>query len=203
MKSIYLMVTRTNTAFCRALMKASKEPYPHVSLVLDEDFATGHSFSRLKIHNPLVGGLKHEEYTQWLTKFPSTVCKIYKMDITQNQYDKLNKVLDKWYSRGNVYGYNLRGVVGRKFNVNIHPKNRYFCSHFVSQILREADILYFDKPPICTLASDFMNHEKLELIYDGTLKDLLYDAQVVPNEQAKVKRRERVTNYILSALHYQ
>ncbi|OON95620.1 MAG: hypothetical protein ATN36_08030 [Epulopiscium sp. Nele67-Bin005] len=182
MKTIYILLTRTDTVFSKVITRFSHEPFAHTSLLFDENFASGYSFSRKKLNNPFIGGLVCEDYPKWTGAFPNTFCRVYKLHTTDEKFEHLQQILEKWFAQQDIYGYNLRGVVGRLFNIDLEPKNKFFCTQFISTVLMEADILHFDTPPIQVIVRDFKNHPDLTLIYEGYLTSLLQEGiqDVVP-----------------------
>lgn len=175
MKTIYIMLTKTESIFCYLIKKYTREPYAHVSLLFTDDFTHGYSFSRKKIRNPFIGGFRCENYIKWVAAFPKTECQMYRLTISDVQYEKLTSLLSEFCLEEEKYKYNILGVIGRLFNIKIQPKHSYFCSQFVSYILSEAGILEFNKEPILTTAKDFRTHSDLNLIYEGFLNTLLGD----------------------------
>lgn len=173
MKTIYIMLTKTESVFCSLITSYTREPYAHVSLLFTDDFSNGYSFSRKKIHNPFIGGFMNEDYTRWVHAFPRTECLMYTLEVSDESYQSLGKQIESFMAEQDKYTYNTLGVIGYLFNTKIQPKNSYFCSHFVSYILREAGALYFDKDPFFTLAGDFRKHPDLKLIYEGPLNQLV------------------------------
>lgn len=174
MKKVYIMLSKTDTIFCSLIQRYTKEPYAHVSLLFSDDFKFGYSFSRKKVKNPFLGGLMKEDYFKWVEAFPETDCLMYELEITSKQHQALITIVDRFYSKQQQYKYNLPGVIGNLFHIKIAPKNRYFCSQFVSTVLEEAGILSFDKDPLFVTAIDFKNHPRLNLIYEGSLMALLH-----------------------------
>lgn len=173
MKTIYIMLTSTDSVFCHLIKHYTHEPYAHVSLLFSQDFNYGYSFSRKKISNPFIGGFMREDYVKWIAAFPGTQCQIYQLNISNPQYEKLTSLLSQFCMEQEKYKYNILGVVGRLFNLKIEPNYSYFCSQFVSYILSEAGILKFEQEPILTSAKDFRIHPDLQLIYEGYLNQLL------------------------------
>lgn len=173
MKTIYIMLTKTESVFCSLITSYTREPYAHVSLLFTDDFSNGYSFSRKKIHNPFIGGFMNENYPRWVAAFPQTECLMYTLDVTDESYNMLRSQIAAFMAEQDKYTYNTLGVISYMFNIKIHPKNSYFCSHFAAHILRETGALYFDKDPFFTTAGDFRKHPDLHLIYEGYLNKLV------------------------------
>lgn len=183
MKTLYIMLTKNNTLFCKLITTFSRHPYAHVSLLFSDNFTEGFSFSRKNINNPLIGGFKLENYPLWVAKFPTTYCQIYTLEVSDSIYQNLHNTIHNLYNEKDKYTYNLVGVIGRTLHLRIAPENSYFCSQFVAYILGETDTLHFDKPHICVTPEDFATHPSLSLTYEGPLSDLLSDPTLADSFQ--------------------
>ena len=175
MKKIYIMLSKTNTILCSLIQSYTKEPYAHVSLLFDDNFLFGYSFSRKKVHNPFLGGFMKEDYIKWVAAFPETECLIYQLKIKDTQWNHIHQKVLSFYAHKEKYRYNRLGLLTYMMGIHIKPKDRYFCSQFVSYILQDANALSFNKAPEFTTAKDFKNHPALSLIYEGNLKALLHE----------------------------
>lgn len=188
LKDLYIMLTRNETLFCKLITLYTGQTYAHSSLLFAEDFTQGYSFSRKYINNPFIGGFMLETYEPWLKKFPHSKCCVYKLQVTQEQYDEVYKMVHSFYEEREKYTYNILGVVGRVFNLEISPENSYFCSQFLAYVLQESGVLDLGKKPICVTPSDFVGHPDLTLIYEGSLSRLIKDPSLATNPYLNVTR---------------
>jgi hypothetical protein len=69
------------------------------------------------------------------------------------------------------YRYNLLGLFGVVFNKPVKRKNAFFCSQFVASVLKESNIIDFEKDLSLIEPSDLPHSAKFQLIYEGRLKD--------------------------------
>lgn len=179
MKTLYIMLTKNQTVFCKLITSYTKQPFAHVSLLFDSSFVEGYSFARKNIDNPFIGGFKKENYPLWVAKFPSTYCRIYTLEVEDSVYTNLLDHIHTLQLNKEDYTYNIAGVVGRCFKLRIKPKNSYFCSQFVSYMLITHGALAFDKDPICITAGDFMTHPALNFVYEGYLNKLIASPSLI------------------------
>lgn len=171
--TIYIMLSHSGSMFSRAIKKCSKDPYTHVSIALDEHLYELYSFGRIKPYNPIIGGFVKEDIVNGTyRRFPETKCAIYSLDISDEQYRRLKKELNKFKRASKQYKYNLIGVVSAAFNKPIHRQHSYFCSQFVSEILQNSGIRLIDKDPGLTSPMDFSRCNELLCIYEGELKTI-------------------------------
>lgn len=168
---IYILLSHSGSMFSKAINICTREPYTHVSISLDENLKELYSFGRIKPYNPIIGGFVKEDVVNGTYgRFPNTTCALYSLQIDDIQYKRLRKELNKFKRESNMYGYNLLGVVSAAFNYPLHRRYSYFCSQFVSEILLNSGIKIIDKNPSLTSPMDFRTCEKLEFVYEGSLK---------------------------------
>lgn len=170
-RNIYILLSHSGSMFSKAINICTREPYTHVSIALDRDLHELYSFGRIRPYNPILGGFVKEDISGGTYKrFPNTRCALYSLKITDRQYRKLKRELNKFKKERDKYGYNLIGVVSAAFNYPIHRQYRYFCSQFVSELLLKSGIKIIDKNPSLTAPMDFIGSDELECIYVGYLR---------------------------------
>lgn len=169
--TIYILLSHSGSLFSKAINIYTREPYTHVSIALDKNLDELYSFGRLNPYNPIIGGfVKEDVINGTYGRFPNTRCALYALKIDDIQYKKLKRELEKFKKNGEMYSYNLLGVLSAIFNYPIKRKHSYFCSQFVSEVLQNSGINIIDKNPGLTAPMDFLECEDLELIYEGYLR---------------------------------
>lgn len=171
------MLTETNTLFARLIKLCTKTNYVHTSLILNNSFDQGFSFSRKKLSNPFIGVFKIEDYHEIIQYFKNVKCVVYRLDITDLQYQNLEDKINFFIEHQEQYSYNLIGCLGVLLNTPLEFKNKYFCSQFVSEVLQECDILDLRKKPSLTSAKDFLNSNQLHKVFEGDLNNLIKQKQ--------------------------
>ncbi|CAK7054908.1 hypothetical protein [Tissierella sp.] len=156
----------------KVINKYTKEPYSHVSIAFDEELKELYSFGRLRPNNPLIAGFVKEDIVNGTyARFPETRCALYSLEINDLQYRRLMKELQKFKKDGEKYGYNLIGLLGVMVNYPIQRKYNYFCSQFVSSLLRKSGIKLINKHAALTSPRDFRECRELNLLYEGKLQN--------------------------------
>lgn len=167
-KYIYLVFSKTGTLFAKTISIFSETKYVHASISFDDSFTKMYSFGRKNPNNPFSGGLVEESFYKGVyKKFSKSQCIIYKVRITEQQYDFLKEQIEKFLKRKDKYRYNLLGLFGVLLNKPIKRRNHYFCSQFVSEILIKSDIYECNKSPELIKTSDLFSVNNKELIYEG------------------------------------
>lgn len=169
-KCIYIMVSKTSTLPSNVIKMWTREPYAHTSLALDIELNEMYSFARKRLKNPFDCGFISEDITSGVFgRDVDTTCRIVRLWITQNQYRKLNKTLDKFKTDKAFYHYNYIGIFGIMFGKAVERKYNYFCSQFVYYVLHKAGVELFDKKPGLVRPEDFRVWDVPEPIYEGKL----------------------------------
>ena len=171
-KNIYIMLSQTNTGCSKILQFFTRAPYNHASIALDENLNFLYSFARQNLYIPLIAGFVEEDINSGIYKIQdNTLCEIYRLSITKEQYDILEKSIQKFKDNEYKYRYNFAGLVAMHFNIPFERQHHYVCSQFVAYILQEAKAVEFEKHFTLMRPYDFKSLSGLELIYSGKLSE--------------------------------
>ena len=169
-KQIYILLSHSGSILSKLINIYTKKSYTHVSLGLDKDLDELYSFGRLRPYNPVLGGFIQEDILNGTyNRFPNTRCALYLLTVTTDQYERLEREIEKFKKDQAKYKYNLLGLVGIMVNRPIHREYNYFCSQFVSEVLTNSGINIIEKTPGLTCPVDFLDCKELEIIYEGQL----------------------------------
>ncbi len=126
----------TKTIPSRLIKFVTCYEYSHVGISLDKKCNEIYSFGRKK-HNTILNSGFNLEYKdgEFFNKFNKTTCKIYEIEVTDKQYQKVVKIINKMKAHTNNYKYDYFGIIPRFLGIPITIKNRYVCSYFVAYIL--------------------------------------------------------------------
>lgn len=172
-KSIYLVFSRTGTWLSRSISFITKTQYPHVSLSLDSSFNKMYSFGRLNPDNPFSGGLTIENINEGVfKKSEAAKCLIYKVMVSEDQFNSLKNEIDRFYNSDINYRYNFIGLFGVLVDKPINRSTYYFCSQFIATLLETSDIWHSPKVPALTSPTDLMNIPNKVIIYEGLINNI-------------------------------
>lgn len=172
-RPIYLVFSRTGTWLSRSIGFVTKTHYTHVSISLDSSFRTMYSFGRLDPDNPFSGGLTTENiYTGVFQKSPNASCLIYKLEITEKQFVDLEREIKSFFDSDINYRYNFIGLFGVLMDKPIHRDKHYFCSQFITTLLKQSNIWHSPKIPELTSPTDLLNIPNKTLVYEGFINEL-------------------------------
>ncbi len=170
MKTIYLLLTKTDTVLSNIIARVTGDPYTHVAISLNKELTELYSFGRKVKNNPLKAGFIKEHLVGSIYEENLHCdCAVYKANITDEQYEKLTLELIKMRSEQNKYKYNLLGLLNFILHINLKRKNKYFCSEFVAEMLRRIDVLPVQYTPQKTRPIDFTKMPIFSELYSGKL----------------------------------
>ena len=161
MRNVYIILTYTGTILSRVIRLYTHNEYAHVSIALDEDLKQMYSFGRINPYIAFIGGFVHES-PKWGTfkRFKDTKALIYKLEVTDEQYDIISRKIQKMGEEKSIYSFNVIGL---------------FAAGFIKYLLDNAKIE--NNLPYPVKPQDFNNYLKeeikAELIYNGKLREYL------------------------------
>ena len=171
-KNIYIMISQTNTGCSRILKFFTRAPYNHASIALDENLNSLYSFARQNLYIPMIAGFVKEDINSGIYKIHgNTVCEIYRLKITEEQFETLEKSINEFKENESEYRYNFAGLFAILFNIPYHRPRHYVCSQFVAYVLQKSNVLEFDKHFTLMRPYDFKSIPGVDLIYSGKLCD--------------------------------
>ena len=170
MKDIYILQMHTGTIPGTIIKFFTRYRYSHVLLSLDNSLSRMYSFGRKTILNPLNAGFVIEDINgKFIKKFNKSKCRIYKITITNQQYDNLKNILDNFEHNQDQYKYDIIGLLLKYFSIPLKRDKYYVCSQFVAEVLKDAEIYQFNKPISLIKPKDFEQISISEEIYTGFL----------------------------------
>ena len=174
MKSIYILLTKSDTVVSKAIHLVTADQYTHVSISFDKTLQPLYSFSRKYIYLPLPAGICHEPLSEgFYKKYHYIPCALYELKVEDEIYNTAKQIAENMLKESQAYKFNVLGLILCKFNIPYDRKNYYFCSEFVSEILAHSQILELPKMPSLMKPSDYLLFEELECLYKGNIHDLV------------------------------
>ena len=170
--SIYIVVSQTGTVISRLLKVVTRAPYNHVSISLDSELGAMYSFARREIHRPWIGGLIREHPLEGMFYIKQeTRCRVYRVSVTDEQYQLLMGSLTQFMREYDRYRYNFLGLLLILLGIPVERQSHYACSQFVAFLLQRSGIAFEDVHYSLVKPYDFCQQEGFELVYEGRLQD--------------------------------
>ncbi|MEI6267062.1 MAG: hypothetical protein WCP14_04200 [bacterium] len=167
----YVVLSNTGTVLSRVIRYYSGEKYVHSSITFDPSLKLMYSFGRKHPSNPIIAGYIHEDINTGLfLEMKNIFIRVYRIEITEKQLSLLKEKIQEFDSNMGKYQYNLVGLLDFKINKTLKvSENYYFCSEFVSKLLRYAGIIKPPKPDGLMRPRDLVRGQGFEKIFQGKL----------------------------------
>lgn len=170
-RKLFILLTRFPGLDSDALRWWTRFPYTHASIGLDEDMNTFYSF--------VVKGFIIEDIARYNRKpgrapFP---CVLYELEVSETVYQKAKQMLLKFVSNRENLRYNTLGMLLSLIKIPSRRQSRYFCSHFVAELLQRCDAARLKKRSTLYLPRDLQKLSEVKMIFQG---DLLRMSQQYP-----------------------
>lgn len=172
MFKVYIVTTYTGTYLSCAIKKIMKVKYTHISISLDKQLEPMYSFGRLHPRIAVWGGFVEESIHKGLFSLkPKTICKIYSLNVTKEQYEKVKENIEYVKENRKKYSYDYK-VLTYIFNDKLKKnKYRYVCSSFVADMLKLSEINIINKESHKVDPTDFCDINELNVEYEGLLSE--------------------------------
>ena len=169
MKKIYIVLTHTGTLLSKLVKKYTKYDFSHVSIALDIELKEMYSFGRLRPSNPFFAGFVHEYIDKGTFKrFYNTTAKIYSLEVTEEQYNKISRIIENFKNEKDEYTFNIIGLFAAGFHKKIGKDHSFYCAEFVKYVMDNAGIE--TNLPKIIKPGDFKEIDDLQVIYSGLLR---------------------------------
>ena len=173
MKSIYILLTRTNTVVSKCIHVATGNDFTHVSLSLDKKFTCLYSFGRKHKRTALPAGFVKESLNEGIMGDSNDInCAVYELKISNSSYKRLLRILDDMEMQMDIYRYNILGLPMCLLRVKKERKRHYFCSQFVSYVLIQSGAVHIEKAPSLVKPADFQSLPGAIQIFRGSIGQL-------------------------------
>ncbi|WP_424767942.1 hypothetical protein [Paenibacillus sp. sgz302251] len=165
---IYVLLTNTGTLFSKTIQLYTKNRLNHASIAFDRELTEVYSFGRKNPNNPFIAGFVKEDVRCGF--FEDTTCALYRCSISQSAYIDIRKQIHHMERNCDQYKYNLLGMLGVMFNIEMKREHAYFCSQFVASVFEQSGVCLVDKPSLFVTPGDLEKTSILELVYYGKLQ---------------------------------
>ncbi len=173
MKEVYIVLTHTGTTLSGIVKYYTKKKYTHVSLGLDSELTELYSFGRLNPYNPYRAGFIHEQiHGGTFARFKNTISAVYSLKVTNEQYEKIYKMIQDMKEEKNKYKFNIIGLFLVSVNKKYKKEDKFYCAEFVKYILETC--LNKKLLPEIVKPMDFLELNGIQCIYEGLLANYDY-----------------------------
>lgn len=143
-KSIYIVLTRTDTVISKLIQILKKDEYTHAAISLDKNLNHMYSFGRKYTLIPFIGTFKKEDLDKGIYMLSETVPSlVLEIQVSNQQYEMVKTLLNHFISNNTIYKYNYIGLIHNLLKKPVCNDHRFLCSEFVYHILNESGIVDF------------------------------------------------------------
>ena len=166
---LYVIISSTGSPASELISVFTQKSFNHVSLSFDRELKTIISYNGGE--NVAPPGLNRERLESFCKKDDALVM-VYGLKATKEKKQLIIDTIYEINKKGSAY--NLVGLVTK---ISIRP-NIMFCSQFVYNMLKKAELQYFQSAATKVRPSDFIEkdyYRKLEYCYELKFKELNLD----------------------------
>lgn len=172
MKKVYILLTYTGTMLSRVIKIYTRDQFSHVSISLDKNLDKLYSFGRKNPYNPFIGGFVHEGLNHGTFKrFKKTKSLLYSIEVTDEEYEKIEKTIKKVDKNKSKYHFNVLGLLYVIFKKKRRKKDYFYCAEFIKYILDESG--HRNNLPEIIKPDDFLNIDNKRIEYKGLLREYM------------------------------
>lgn len=165
-KKVYILLTRFPDNGSKVIQALTGSFYTHASIGLCEDMNIFYSF--------VVKGFIVEEITRYIkpdrAPFP---CQLYEIEVSDKVYRAVKKLIEHFKERKHHMSYTRFGLVMSLLRIPFKRKDNYFCSQFVAEILKRAEVAKLKKFTVLYLPGDLSKLSEIKLVFEGNLQSFI------------------------------
>lgn len=172
MKSIFVVVSKTQTKFGKVIRTVAKQNYNHAAISLDKEFTKLYAFARPSHHSVLLARLVQENafrYTLGKNKYVPVA--VFEVPVSDEEYEWIKSTIAK-ISRDSHYIYNYMSIVTYPLLRGIKQRKAFTCVEFVAYLLQHVG--YLKTKGRQKWKPDELYEELAEyMIYEGDIRDFV------------------------------
>ena len=171
-RKIFILLTRFPDTGSKIIQAVTGFRYTHASIGLEEDLNTFYSF--------VVKGFIVEKIDRYVkpdrTPFP---CRLYELEVPQRVYDRVKDIVRTFEIHKQDLAYSRMGVLMGLCHIPYKRRYKYFCSHFVAEVLRLSKAVHLTKDSALYFPGDLDTLPGIKLNFQGDMNGLLRRSQPV------------------------
>jgi inositol transport system substrate-binding protein len=172
-RKIFLLLTELPGKTSQAIRLCTGYDYTHASIGLEEDMNTFYSF--------VMKGFIVEKLTRYVkperVPFP---CAMYELKVTEDVYRNIKALLERCVAYQGALRYTILGVILCLLHIPHRREGRFFCSHFMAEILNRSSAAHLHKDSALYLPRDLKNLPGMNQVFRGNLRGLLEQYAIAP-----------------------
>ena len=173
MKTIYILLTRSGTLLSKLVYAATGASYTHASMAFDAELSCLYSSTRKNGYTMFPAGPSREYLDRGVFRLcPDVPCALYALEVSEEAYTRARRRADHMMAHGNLYRFNVLGLILCGLHIRWRRRRHYFCSQFVGEVLEKSGALELPKHSTLMHPNDYPLLPQLKCLYKGRLADL-------------------------------
>lgn len=173
-RKIYILLTRFPDFWSKLIGIMTHSPYTHASIGLEEDLNTYYSF--------VWKGFIVEDITRYLKRFRKPFpCELHEFEVTAEQYDIIKRLVHEFAAKKQTYSFARWELIFGLFHMPIVRQNRYYCSQFIADVLKESEVLQSKRNSARYFPKDFGKLAGGNMIFKGDLLGYVQKFALLPS----------------------
>lgn len=173
MKTIYILLTKSDTILSRLVHLVTSDTYTHVSVSFDRQLGILYSSSRKNGQTLFPAGPCTERLNAgYYERHGQIPCRLYELRVSDEAYGKAAEEVREIMKHERNYHFNILGLFLCQMKIPFHRKHHFFCSQFVGEILRRSRAVEIPKDTTLMRPSDYTRMPELTLLYQGRVGEL-------------------------------
>lgn len=171
-RKIYILLTRFPDMGSKIIHALTGFRYTHASIGLEEDPNTFYSF--------VEKGFIVEKLDRYVKPGRKPFqCRMYEMEVSDRVYARIKDIVQTFVIHKADLSYTRLGVVMGLCHLPIKRRHKFFCSHFVAEVLERSSAVVLAKSSALYFPQDFKNLPGVKLNFQGDMSGLLYRNRLV------------------------
>lgn len=180
MKTIYIVLTKSTTILSKIVHFITSDTYTHAAISFDDNLKTLYSSSRKNGRTLFPAGpCKENLCGEYYSKHKYIPCAVYELRVEDEIFESAKYEVEKIIAQADKYKFNIIGLLLCQMNIPYHRKNYFFCSQFVSEILKRSNAMNLPKDTSLMRPSDYMKLPELLCCFRGYISELVLQKQLV------------------------
>lgn len=167
MKTIYILLTRTQSILSRTVHLMTLDTYTHAAIAFDQDLHVLYSSARWDGSTMFPCGPCREYLHKGFYARYETPCAVYELHVEDEVYERAKEEVANIISNQQQYHFNIIGLMLCRLHIPFRRKNYFFCSQFVGEILRRSGALELPRDPSLIRPSDYTRLPQLKFRCQG------------------------------------
>ena len=155
MKTIYILLTRTQSILSRTVGLVTMDTYTHAAIAFDQDLRVLYSSARWDGTNMFPCGPCREYLHKGFYARHKTPCAVYELQVEDEVYERARQEVSAIIDNQKQYHFNIIGLMLCQMRIPFRRRTYFFCSQFVGEILKRSGALQLPRDPSLIRPGDY------------------------------------------------